>query len=102
MTGIYLTQEGKQEIEAKIAELDEDRQHWLDNTIKNIGNPNYNSLMDSINQAKAEQASYLLQEILALATILPVEESWDDFQDISDPLYRQEDYPNGVIIQPKQ
>jgi dipeptidase len=88
--------------EAKIAELDEDRQHWLDNTIKNIGNPNYNSLMDSINQAKAEQASYLLQEILALATILPVEESWDDFQDVSDSLYRQEDYPNGVIIQPKQ
>jgi hypothetical protein len=104
MTGIYLTQKGKQEIEAKIAELDEDRQHWLDNTIKNIGNPNYNSLMDSINQAKAEQASYLLQEILALATILPVEESWrkcgivnrEDRESVTS------DYPNGVIIQPKQ
>ena len=67
MNGIYLTQEGKQAIEAKIAELDKDRQHWLDNTIKNIGNPNYDSLMDSINQTKAEQVSYLLQ-----AEIIPV------------------------------
>ena len=101
MTGIYLTQKGKQEIEAKIAELDEDRQHWLDNTIKNIGNPNYNSLMDSINQAKAEQASYLLQEILALATILPVEESWDYILNT----YKSsvlEHYRQGVIIHSKQ
>jgi hypothetical protein len=100
MNGIYLTQKGKQEIEAKIAELDKDRQHWMDNTIKNIGNPNYNSLMDSINQAKAEQASYLLQEILALATVLPVEESWGNM-----PIGVNESelsYPQGVIIQPKQ
>jgi hypothetical protein len=101
MNGIYLTQEGKQEIEAKIAELDEDRQHWLDNTIKNIGNPNYNSLMDSINQAKSEQASYLLQEILSLATILPVEESWESVSDYITSI-EQSYYPNGVIIQPKQ
>jgi hypothetical protein len=100
MKGIYLTQEGKQQIEAKIAELEEDRQHWLDNTIKNIGNPNYNSLMDSINQAKAEQAAFLLKEILSSATILPVEESWGDV-----PMGVNECeliLPSGVIIQPKQ
>ena len=104
MNGIYLTQEGKQGIDAKIAELENDRQSWLNSAIKNIGNPNYDSLMDSINQAKAEQASYLLQEILALATVLPVEESWrkcgivnrEDRESVTS------DYPNGVIIQPKQ
>jgi hypothetical protein len=102
MVGIYLTQEGKQEIEAKIAELEEDRQHWMDNTIKNIGNPNYNSLMDSINQAKAEQAAFLLKEILKSATILPVEESWELADEKSDyGLSSKEFYPNGVIIQPK-
>jgi hypothetical protein len=56
--------------------------------------------MDSINQAKAEQASYLLQEILALATILPVEESWGNM-----PIGVNESelsYPQGVVIQPKQ
>ena len=104
MNGIYLTQEGKQAIEDKIAELENDRQSWLNSAIKNIGNPNYDSLMDSINQAKAEQSSYLLQEILALATVLPVEESWrkcgivnrEDRESVTS------DYPNGVIIQPKQ
>jgi hypothetical protein len=102
MTGIYLTQEGKQGIEAKIAELDEDRQHWLDNTIKNIGNPNYNSLMDSINQAKSEQASYLLKEILSSATILPVEESWVTISDSTLAFHYHQSFPNGVIIQPKK
>ena len=100
----YITQETKQEIEAKIAELEKDRQHWLDNTIKNIGNPNYNSLMDSINQAKAEQAAFLLKEILSSATILPVEESWYD-TNISAVQPEQKfgkAYPIGVIIQPKQ
>jgi hypothetical protein len=98
MKGIYLTQEAKQQIEAKIAELEEDRQHWMDNTIKNIGNPNYNSLMDSINQAKAEQAAFLLKEILKSATILPVEKSWTN---ITDDYHIMDLYPNGVIIQPK-
>jgi hypothetical protein len=97
MNGIYLTEQGKQEIEAKISELEEDRQHWLDNTIKNIGNPNYDSLMDSINQAKAEQAAFLLKEILSSATILPVYESLGHAMQNKDL-----DNPNGVIIQPKK
>jgi hypothetical protein len=101
MKGIYLTEEAEKEIQAKIAELEEDRQHWLNNTIKNIGNSNYNSLMDSINQAKAEQASYLLREILSSATILPVD-NWENIKDMLDINTLPISYRNGVIIQPKQ
>ena len=72
------------------------------NAIKNIGNPNYNSLMDSINQAKAEQAAFLLKEILSSATILPVEKSWDKLFPCSWNSINREDIKNGVIIQPKQ
>jgi len=77
MKGIYLTLEGKQEIEAKIAELlnylnDEDNipieQEW---TLRGVRSS--------------------LQEILASATILPVDNN-----------YVSSKYPNGVIIQPKQ
>ena len=89
MKGIYLTAEAKQEIEAKISILEKENR-----ILKKSGqNCIRNSVLSKI---------LLLEEILSSATILPVEESWDDFQDISDPLYRQEDYPHGVIIQPKQ
>jgi len=117
MKGIYLTQEAKQEIEAKIAELEKDRQHWLrqhwlDNTVKHIETPNYNSLMDSIkNQAKADQAVYLLKEILQLAIILPVEESFYTVENkvkhhcgttgCSKDVAVFREYPNGVIIKSK-
>ena len=97
----YITQETKQEIEAKIAELEKDRQHWLDNTIKNIGNPNYNSLMDSINQAKAEQAAFLLKEILSSATILSVD-NWQNVKDMLDINTLPISYKEGVIIQSKE
>jgi hypothetical protein len=87
MKGIYLTQEAKQEIEAKIAELEN---FYI--TARKVG----------VTMEKIDWEVQYLKEILQSSTILPVEESWDDFQDISDPLYRQEDYPNGVVIQPKQ
>lgn len=69
---IYITQQKKEQFEAKIVELEKDRQHWLNNAIKNIANPNYNSYMDSINQCKAEQAVSLLREILSEAIVLEV------------------------------
>ena len=81
MKGIYLTQEGKQEIEAKIAEIENE---------------------EDINSECWGISSSIYQQILASATILPVEESWNDFYNNSDSLYNQEDYPNGVIIQPKK
>jgi hypothetical protein len=108
MKGIYLTLKAKQEIENKIVELEKDRQHWLNITVKNIGNPNYNSLMDSINQVKAEQAISLLQEILSSATILPVEESWKLIGENTGTFYDDDGeilhshFKNGVIIQPKK
>lgn len=98
----YITEETRQEIEAKIAEFEEDKQFWLNNSIKNIGNPAYNSLMASINQAKAEQAAHLLREILSSATILPVEESWESVQSFINSTPISEILAEGVIIQPKK
>lgn len=83
MKGIYLTEEGKKEIIAKIAELKS--QHYKDN---------------DLNWA-LEGHIFGLKEILSSATILPVKESWDNTIDIvtTDVL---EKYPSGVIIQSKQ
>ena len=83
MNGIYLTQEGKQEIEAKIAELE--------NTRKESSSDNNDYYLGRIKE---------LKEILSSATILPVEESWGNM-----PIGVNESelsYPQGVIIQPKQ
>jgi hypothetical protein len=93
---IFLTKESKQKIEDKIAEFEEDRQFWLKKSIENIGNASHDSLNWSINQATANQASSLLREILSLATILPVEESWEDVRN------HNTEYSQGVIIQSKQ
>jgi len=85
MKGISLTAEGKAEIEAEISEL---RQYSPLETDD-----------DFINRGK----QIVLEQILSSATILPVEESWEDlplsfwYKDNSERLY-----PNGVIIQPKQ
>ncbi len=89
MNGIYLTQEGKQEIEAKIAELEGINVHLM---------------KPSHTLGSLEGRISTLKEILSSATILPVEESWRKCGIVN----REEresvtsDYPNGVIIQPKQ
>ena len=59
MKGIYLTEQAKQEIEAKIVELD-----------KAIKDPKDEIMEDYFQGQKS-----LYEEILQLATILPVEES---------------------------
>jgi hypothetical protein len=90
MKGIYLSEEGKKEIENKIDELEDytfaTRDLYLEGSIKGH--------------------LYCLKEILSSATILPVEESWDDtipdgtpWEDSSYTLSKK--HPNGVIIQPK-
>jgi hypothetical protein len=84
MNGIYLTQEGKQGIEAKIAALEE---------VKHNCKKDY-----EWNEAVVEQNSY--RQILSSATILPVEESWGNM-----PIGVNESelsYPQGVIIHSKQ
>ena len=83
MKGLYLTQEGKQEIEAKIAELEKPEFHW-----------------DGIYVSeKAEERIEVYKEILSSATILPVEENWSNIIfNGEDEVNAENNYPNGVII----
>jgi hypothetical protein len=78
MKGIYLTEEGKQELESKIAELAELATSKETMSISYI----------------AKHSAYSL--ILQSATILPVEESWEHGSKFTNVKYKQ-----GVIIQPK-
>jgi hypothetical protein len=90
MKGIYLTQEGKEEIEAKIAELEK----YKDS----------DQCDDPRDWSFVVGRQFALSEILSSATILSVEESWDGFiLDPKDSKYVQKEYPNGVIIiKPKE
>jgi hypothetical protein len=84
MKGIYLTEEGKQELESKIAELAELATSKETMSISYI----------------AKHSAYSL--ILQSATILPVEESWVTISDSTLALHYHQSFPKGVIIQPKQ
>jgi hypothetical protein len=75
MKGIYLTEQSKQEIEAEYKRFSKSDQ-WQDQV----------------------RASFL-EEILSSATILPVEESWEDVEDWTGVLKKY--CPKGVIIQHK-
>jgi hypothetical protein len=86
MKGIYLTEEGKQEIEAKIAALE---------------GINIHLMKPSHTLGSLEGRISTLKEILSSATILPVEESWEGVSRDMSPI-DEVFYPNGVIIQPKQ
>lgn len=72
MKGIYLTEEAKKEIEAKISEL----------------------------QIFSPLETIAFEEILSSATIIPVEKRWQDVKNESLFTKVEEKYPNGVIIQP--
>jgi len=82
MKGIYLTQEGKQEIEAKIAELEK---FYM--TARKVG----------VTMERIDWEIQYLKEILSSATILPVEESWEHGSKFTNVKYKQ-----GVIIHSKQ
>jgi hypothetical protein len=89
MKGIYLTQQAKEELEAKIAELK--------NVVEKYQECKNWMWFDTIGQLEA------YKEILSSATILPVEESWDnaiDTHDVENAFVKH--YPNGVIIKSKQ
>ncbi len=79
MKGIYITEEGKKELQNK-------RMYHA------MGDPD-----DYFGNVK------LIEEILESAIVLPVEKSWvevcSDYDDTSDFFKRY--YPNGLIIQPK-
>jgi hypothetical protein len=94
MKGIYLTEEGKKEIESKITELRIINLE-LEKVEKHIRDKywDWNYLTNSANKK-------LYQEILSSAIILPVEESWGSTKlySHSTPISISKDYPNGVII----
>ena len=84
---LYITQETEQEIEDKIAELED----------------KFLLIADSLTSMENQGRLDMLKEILSSASILPVEESWYD-TNISAVQPEQKlgkTYPNGVIIQPK-
>ena len=83
MNGIYLTQEGKQEIEAKIAELEIDLENHIQHCKMNGSRYDY----------QFEQGIEFYKEILSSATILPVYESLGHAMQ-NNGLQS----PNGVII----
>ena len=93
MKGIYLTEEGKQEIEARIDKLN-----------KNISNFDENSAFLNIHYTEYVKEKQILLKLLDSAIILPVKENLKALplsvlagkQDIKDY------YPNGVIIQSKK
>jgi hypothetical protein len=98
MKGIYLTEEAKAEIKAKIAEIE--------TGLKTL------SLTDGF---KDMGMLSVYKEILLSATILPVEKDYcyiqekyfdeikkDDSPDTKLVEILQENFKNGVIIQPKQ
>lgn len=98
MNGIYLTQEGKREIETLIVELEKSADY-------------YESINSRHRRGGCLAKIFTLQEILESATILPVEESWEKLEEnLLEGLHEHTkledvisiDYPNGVIIQPKQ
>jgi hypothetical protein len=82
----YITEETKQEIEAKIEQL----QHT--EALRSF----------TIGVLLAEEAFY--KRVLESATILPVEKSWTDvlLKSSTKGNHVINLYPNGVIIQPKQ
>jgi hypothetical protein len=87
MKGIYLTEEGKKEIEAKIAELDNQKHKCIEFDLVFYG------LSGKV---------LMLKEILSSATILPVEDDWNDVlgnTERDDCVYScKSNYQNGVII----
>ena len=86
MNGIYLSEQGKQEIETKIIELE-----------------NYTYATQDIHLEGSIQGHiYCLKEILESATILPVYSSWDDVETFPPDNEYQSiktlELKNGVII----
>jgi hypothetical protein len=100
MKGIYLTEQGKQEIEAKIAELEQYAHEESD-----IDGIQFSDA-DSFDIGERNGKILKLKEILSSAIILPVEESWEEIFSIhgmSKVITNFSSiYPQGVIIQPKQ
>jgi diketogulonate reductase-like aldo/keto reductase len=86
MKSIYLTEQAKQEIEAKIKQLVIKSEKQYKEGLTHSW---------SVTQGKIHS----LKEILESATVLPAVESWELAVDRETILTVH--YPNGIIIQPK-
>jgi hypothetical protein len=92
MKGIYLTEEGKQDIEAKIADLEINLEKHVQ----------YCKITGCHYDYQFEQGIEFYKEILSSATILPVAETWHDIHEEDVANWSEINYSQGVIIQPKQ
>jgi hypothetical protein len=95
MKGIFLTEEGKQEIKARIADLEQYAHKESDVDGIQFSSP------DSFYIGERSGEILILKEILSSATILPVRQTWEDTEIANDilPISDLADYyPNGVII----
>jgi hypothetical protein len=86
---IYLTAESKQELEIELIKID----------LKIQQQKSFEFPIDYL-LGELEGKKTIIQSILSSATILPVEESWDDVNYHNIRKYNT--HSNGVIIQPKQ
>ena len=90
MKGIYLTEQGKKELEAKIAELEKEKASNLIQNLTGFANMNF-----------GEIETY--KEILSSAIILPVYSSWEDVETFPPDNESQAEkilkIKNGVVIQ---
>jgi hypothetical protein len=99
MKGIYLTEEGKKEIETEMRELMTDIGHLTTSFLKEFDE----SCKKVIIEKRIKLNVY--NNLLKSATILPVEESWGIVEkqtNMMDEHTLRLIYPSGVIIQPKQ
>jgi hypothetical protein len=90
MKGIYITEEGKKELEDMIAELEGKLHRLFPGSFKK-GNAYF--------ILKTRRDMY--KEILSSAIVLPVEESWTNITDSTLAFHYHQSFPKGVIIQPK-
>jgi len=99
MKGIFLTEEGKQEIENKIAELEK----HIENVIKiaDIASDKTYGISKTYLEIEFRTKQNTLKEILASAIVLPVD-NWQNVKDMLDINTLPISYKEGVIIQPKQ
>jgi hypothetical protein len=110
MKGIYITEEGKKELEAKIAELEiiklkllQIRERYYE---KNKDSEFLRQFMSSNSEAHSRIVFKIkfYKEILSSAIVVPVEESWTKVEiwtNMLDKYQIEFMYPNGLIIQPK-
>jgi hypothetical protein len=89
MKGIYLTEQSKQELEAKIAKLELVNKTEIEDKWEVKAGVTFGCIL-------------ILNEILSSVTILPVAETWHDIHEEDVANWSEINYSKGVIIQPKQ